>query len=299
MGVADAVLLLANVIYGTTFAATRVVLDAVPPATLALTRLGIAAIVLVPFARSPMRESFSRADHGRLAAMGVVGFAGAVALGHWGLARSTATNAALLIVIEPLTLLVLGPLLLGESLNVRERVGAACAVAGALLVVVNGVPGVNVAVAPHWRGDVLLVLSGMAYAAYSLLARPVLARHRALPVTLASLLWSLPALAPFALAEWLSGRRPAWTLSTVVATVLLGVIATALGFVVWNWALERVTAAHAAIFLNIQPVVGAAVGVAVLGEAWNAFTALGGLLVMAGLTLTVRRAASVAVYSET
>ena len=111
--------------------------------------------------------------------MGVFGFAGASAFSHWGLARSTASNGALLIIVEPVAIMLLGPVVLGERLTRREAAGAALAVLGAAIVVVNGVPGVTQTLAPHWRGDLLLVLSGLGYASYSLLGRDVLARHSA------------------------------------------------------------------------------------------------------------------------
>jgi len=63
-------LLGANVVHATSYVATRVTLASVPPATLALARLVIGSLVLA----------------------------------HWGIARSTATNAALLIVVEPVAL---------------------------------------------------------------------------------------------------------------------------------------------------------------------------------------------------
>jgi drug/metabolite transporter (DMT)-like permease len=298
MALADLVLLSANVVYATSYVATRLVLDHVPPATLALLRLVLGGLVLVALGRrAGGLRRMTRGDRGRVIAMGVIGFAAAFALGHWGLLRSTATNAALLIVVEPITLLVLGPWLLGERLSARERAGAALAVTGAVLVVVNGVPGVSVQIVPHWRGDLLLALSGVAYAAYSLLGRPVLARHPPLAVTRHSLLWGLPAVLPLAGMEWLQGQRPSFTTGAVLGTLYLAVVITALGYLLWNWALERVPASRAAIFLNAQPVVGAALGVLGLGEALTAFTAAGGVLVVAGLLLTVRSAERPAVYS--
>lgn len=297
MAFAEVVLVAANVVYGTSYVITRLVLDHVPPATLAFLRLVLGGLVLLLLTGTSARIRLDRPDRWRIAAMGVVGFAAAFALAHWGLARSTATNAALLIVVEPLTLLVLSPLLLGERLSVREQAGAACGLAGALLVVVNGIPGVSVRLVPHWRGDLLLVLSGVAYAAYSLLGRPVLARHPALPVTTRSILWGIPAVAPVAAQEWLAGRRPVLTGGAVLGTLYLAVVITALGYLLWNYALERVSAARAAMFLNIQPVVGALLGVAWLGEPMTVFTVVGGLLVVTGLLLTVRPSERPAVYS--
>src|SRR5215475_14514058 len=191
---ADLVLVVANVVYATSYAATRLTLDHVPPATLALIRLVIGALVLIPLAvalRPAAAAPIGRADRWSILWMGVLGFAGAFAFSHWGIARSTATNAALLITVEPISLILLSPLFLGERLTCRELVGAALTLGGATLVVLNGVPGLSVAIAPHWRGDLLLVLSGLAYAAYSLIGRDVLARHAALSVTTWSMLWGL------------------------------------------------------------------------------------------------------------
>jgi len=187
----EVVLLVANCVYATSYAVTRIVLDDVGPATLAFARLASTGIVLVPLlARRAAVPAMSRADRQAIAGMGVIGFAGAYALSHWGLAHSTATNAALPIAVEPVALVVLSPLLLGERLLGRERLAAAAAIAGAVLVVVNGIPGLTADLAPHWRGDALLVLAGVAYASYSLLGRGVLARHPAGAVTAWSILWA-------------------------------------------------------------------------------------------------------------
>src|SRR5437867_2518676 len=202
MGVAATLLLAANIVYATSYVVTRLVLDDVPPMTLALLRLVLGAAVLVPLARrgatAPIPRGLTPGQGARVFWMGALGFAAAFALSHWGIARSSATNAALLIVVEPLTLVVLGPLLLGERLTRREAAGAA--LAGALYLA--------------------LVISAGAY-------------------------------------------------------------------LVWNWALARVEASRAAPFLTVQPVVGALLGAVVLGEAVTRFTALGGVLVVLGLWMTV------------
>jgi len=66
----------------------------------------------------------------------------------------------------------------------------------------------------------------------------------------------------------------------------LALVITAFGYLAWNWALRRVEAPRAAIFLNVQPVVGALLGVALLGEPLTAFTLAGGALIVAGLGVT-------------
>ena len=287
MRTACLVLLGANLVYSTSYVATRLVLDDVPPSLLALVRCVVGGAVLIPAARvlEPASPP-ARGDARRIVWMGVFGFAAAFALGSWGIARSTATNAALLIIVEPVSIMLLGPAVLGERLTRREKTGAALALAGTVIVVVNGIPGVTYALAPHWRGDLLLVLSGLAYGSYSLIGRDVLLRRGPLDVTARSIAWGAVALAPLAVAEWWAGSRPALTAGGIAGTLYLGVIITAGGYLSWNWALGRVEASRAAVFITVQPIAGALLGVLFLHESLTIFTVVGGGLVVAGLWLT-------------
>lgn len=278
-------LLGANIVYATSYVAARVTLQSVPPALLAFLRLAIASALLASLPHRGPTRPYSRADHRTVAWMGILGFAGAYVGSNWGIAHSTATNAALLITVEPLTMILLSPWYLGERLSRQEAVGAALTIVGAVVLVVNGIPGLTAELVPHWSGDLVLVLAGVAYASYSLLGRGVLQRHAPLGVTTRSLVWGAAALVPFAGLEWVAGARPIWTATAVSGALYLAVVITALGYVVWNWALARVPAPRAAVFLNTQPIVGALLGAVLLGEPITLFTVLGGALVVTGLAV--------------
>jgi drug/metabolite transporter (DMT)-like permease len=280
---ASLLLLVANVVYGTSYVATRFALDAFPPAALGFVRLVVAALVLLPLAR---REQVPPGQGTRIFWMGVIGFSVAFALTNWGIQYSSATNAALLIIVEPLTMLILGPALLGERLTRRESVGAALALIGAVVVVTDGIPGVTLSILPRWRGDVLLALSGVAYALYSLLGRPVLRPENTMAITARSIVWGAVAMAPLVALEWSSGARPLASLPGVAAALYLALVITAWGYVVWNWALARVEASRAAAFLTVQPVVGALLGAALLGDPVSGYTVVGGGLIVAGLWIS-------------
>ena len=216
-------------------------------------------------------------------------YARAFAFAHWGIARSTATNASLLIIVEPVSIMLLGPAVLGERLTRREKVGAGLALLGTAVVVLNGIPGMTHTLAPHWRGDLLLVLSGLGYGSSSLIARDVLLRRDPLDVTARSIVWGAAAMAPLALLEWRAGARVAVTAWGAGGALYLGVVITALGYLLWNWALARAEASRAAVFITVQPIVGALLGVLFLHEPLTAFTLAGGALVIGGLWLTATR----------
>lgn len=285
-GRTDLLLFVTNAVYGTAYVAQREALADVPPGLLALLRLAVASLILLPFVRRPAGARAAPGDGVKIFWMGVLGFGVAYGLSHVGLQRSTATNAALLITMEPVSLILLSPVFLGERLRRPEGVGAGLVLGGAVLVVLNGVPGMTVALLPHWRGDLLLLLAALAFASYSLFGRDVLARWDARTVTARSLLWGAASMVPVAALEWAGGARPTWTPPATAATPYLAVIVTALAYLAWNSALAKVPAPRAAIFITVQPVVGAALGVWLLGETATMYTLTGALLVLAGLTVT-------------
>jgi drug/metabolite transporter (DMT)-like permease len=282
----DLLLLLVNAVYGTAYVAQREAVNVVPPGLLGFARLAVAALILVPFLRRRGETRAERGDAGKIFWMGALGFGVAFGLSHFGLARSTATNGALLITLEPVSIMLLSPFVLGERLRGREAAGAALVLLGAVLVVLDGVPGVTVSLLPHWRGDALMVLSALAFAAYSIIGRDVLRRWDSRTVTARSVLWGAVSMVPVVALEWAAGARPVWTPMGIGTTLYLAVVVTALAYLAWNAALARVPAPRAAIFLNVQPVVGVALGVWLLAEPATAYTAVGAGLVVAGLAIT-------------
>jgi drug/metabolite transporter (DMT)-like permease len=96
------------------------------------------------------------------------------------------------------------------------------------------------------------------------------------------------AIVPLAVLEQVGQPSVAWSAGVLVGVGYLSVVITALGYLLWNWALARLSAPRAAIFLSVQPVLGAGLGIALLGEAVTAFTAVGGALIVAGLIVTVK-----------
>ena len=113
-----------------------------------------------------------------------------------------------------------------------------------------------------------------------------------MPVTAWSILWGLVVMAPFTVAEWVAGERPEWTQTVIIGTLYLGIVITALGYLIWNWGLERVEAPRLAIFVNIQPLSGALLGVVALRETLTIYTVAGGVLILIGVhtTLLAKRA---------
>ncbi len=66
----------------------------------------------------------------------------------------------------------------------------------------------------------------------------------------------------------------------------MGLGCPAATYVLSNWGVARVPASLAGVFLNLEPLVGALLGVLVLGEAWSPGTVVCGALI-AGAAVVV------------
>jgi drug/metabolite transporter (DMT)-like permease len=61
-----------------------------------------------------------------------------------------------------------------------------------------------------------------------------------------------------------------------------GLLATTSTALLWNWGLKRVPASQAGIFVNLEPLVGAILGVSLLHESLGIMAVVGGALIIGG-----------------
>jgi drug/metabolite transporter (DMT)-like permease len=79
-----------------------------------------------------------------------------------------------------------------------------------------------------------------------------------------------------------------WELLGLV--LFLGVLGGAAAFLLWTWALSRLTPTQVAVYVNLNPIVAAVLGVLLLGERRSGLFVLGFATVVAGVLLVNWRA---------
>ena len=297
--VAFACAIVGNVVAGASYVLTKQALDGLGAHTVVLVRTLVALATLLPLA-GPAQVGAVLRTPGRpralLLAMGVLGYALPITIGNYGLQRSTATNGAMLIGLEPIGIAILGALVLRERIGARRAGALGLGMLGAALVVGAG-PGAVLADPGGTRagtatmavGDVLLAVHAALWAVYTIAAKPLLRRVDATVLTTASLVVALPALALAAAAELATTARPPGPLlPALAAAAVLGVLLSALMTLLWNAALRRLDASELAGFVFLQPLTGAVLGVGVLGEPLGPATLAGGALVLAGVLVLAR-----------
>jgi len=222
-----------------------------------------------------------------LALTGVTSFG---VLLYFGLQTTTALNSILLQAATPPLVMLLAWASLGERTRRGEIAGVALSLLGVIAVITEGRPwnvlqmGVN-------PGDGLILIGVGLYAVYSLLMRR---RPQVEPL---SLLWatfavSAAVLAPPYLAELFAGPAKPITWQAASSIAFVAAFPSFLAYLFYNRGIELIGAARASQFLHLQPIFGALLAVALLGERLRPYHLGGMLLILAGIALSTWAARS-------
>jgi drug/metabolite transporter (DMT)-like permease len=275
-------------VWGGSFVATKVALRDMTPVALVWARFAMGILVLGGIVAA--RRQF-RAVPGRdLAYFLLLGFLG-ITLHQWlqsnGLVTSQATTTGWIVATSPLFIALLGRIFLGERLGKGAIAGILIAAFGVLLVVARGDPRA-IAVRLGAPGDVLILISAVNWAVFSVISRRGLKRHAAaLMMFYVMLLGWILTTALFA-AE--SGFHGIGHLSGSGAAALcfLGILCSGVAYVFWFDALERLPASRVGSLLYLEPLVTVAVAACVLGEGVRFGTMAGGAIILFGIWLVNR-----------
>ena len=285
--------LVAVCLWGLAPVATRAAVGHLSPLPLLLIRLVAASLVLMPWALPVFRKLRPRSA-GRLVAAGLLGLVGYNLPVTAGLRWLPAATAGLLLATEPVWVLVLGRLFLGERGGARAWLGSAAALAGvAVLAGPGAINGAVGGVGGGYRalaGTGLVLAATLSFAAYTIVLRPLSRELGAVPATAAStVVGTVPYLAA-------AGMLPAAGLTHLGPAVwaelaFLALGCTAAGLLLWSVAAMAGDIAQVSLLLYLEPVVSVLGAAVFLGEHVTLVMIGGGLLIMAGVAIAVSHTA--------
>lgn len=201
----------------------------------------------------------------------------------YGLSRSTAAHAALLYALTPLGVYLLSLARGDERPSARATLGILTAFAGVVVLLLGrGLASARGSLV----GDLIILAAVSAWVVYTTEGKPFAAAHG--PVR--STAWSMVAatlllvpVMPFALTP---ARTFSASLPALGSIAYLAVLTSVVAYLIWYYALTKVSASRVAIFSNLQPAMTAIAAWVLLGESLHWELALGGGLVIAGVRLT-------------
>jgi drug/metabolite transporter (DMT)-like permease len=270
-----------GVIWGVPYLMIKVAVSEVTPATLVLARTAIAVVILVPIAaaRGHLRPLLTRWAP-------LVAFAAVEMALPWFLLTSaekrlTSSLAGLLIAAVPLVGALLGWVTGHDRLDGRRLLGLLIGITGVAALV-----GLDLGHGDLWA---LIQMTGvvLGYAVGPFILLRYLSDLPGLGVIAASLALTAAAYAAPGVAQ-LPDQMPRGTV--VGAVLVLGLLCTAIAFLVFFALIDEVGPVRATVITYINPAVAIALGVLFVDEPMTVGLGVGFALVLLGSVLATRRA---------
>jgi drug/metabolite transporter (DMT)-like permease len=211
----------------------------------------------------------------------------------WGLKLTNVSHACLMVGTMPVILAVGAHLFAHERLDKVGWFALIGSTVGVGLIVLSGVGGghlpTQAANASSLTGDLLVVASMFVALGWILINQNLMKRHSPLVITAYGVFSGTVMMAAWVLV--VDGAPPVRgvSLSVWLALAASGILCTATTTLLWNWGIHHVPASRAGVFLNLEPALGSALGVKLMGDQLGPLTWVGGALIIgAAVVLTSR-----------
>ncbi len=273
--------LLAVVLWGGIYPASKLGLGEIPPLPFTALRLVVATTVLFAMSSSPAPTAAM--PRRPVLAAGAAQTAFQLLL-IASLARTTAGNSAVLLAASPLMTACWVRLVRRTPLGWRRWSGLVLGFVGVAVVVGSGA-GID---RTRLAGDLLALGAAAAWGAYSLVIGPVVAALGPIRATGWTMLFATAVVAPLA-APGLAhlGFREV-PLAAWLGLLYGSTAGMAAAMALWGWAVARLGAARTMAYVYLEPVSAVVLAAVILGEVPGRLAGAGAVLALAGVWLTER-----------
>lgn len=264
----------AGVLWGLSVPLSKLSLAWLTPGWLTATRFTAAAPLLAIAGRRGLRDALTPA----IALSGAIGFGAVIMLQNAGIERTSVSHAAVLVGAVPLLVALIAAGLGHATARGLAWAGYVLALAGIALVAGHSGSGATAS------GDLLVLGSATLSAGFIALQPRLLADRDATSVT--AVQFAAAALVAVPVAALTEGAPHAPAQAAPILTVAALSLASTLAFPLFAFGQARVPAELAGAFVNLEPVVGVAVGWIAFGDTAAIGQLLGAGAVLLGIALS-------------
>lgn len=275
-------------VWGTTFVSTKVLLTDFTPVEILFFRFVMGFVALIAAYPRKLKVTEKKQELYFIAA-GICGVTLYFLLENIALTYTLASNVGIIITVSPFFTAIFTRLFVkgGERLHMNFFIGFVSAMIGVSLISFNGKMGFEL----NPLGDILAVGAAIVWAAYSVLTKKIgTFGYHVIPTTRRifgyGLVFMIPALFLFEFhLDFARFLEPVYLFNIL----FLGLGASALCFVTWNYALKTLGAVKTTVFMYITPVVTVIASMIVLKETVTPMAVVGIAFTLAGLYFSEKK----------
>jgi len=270
-------------LWGSSFAAMRIVLKDLHPFAVMFCRLFSALIFILPISIKLFPKSYQKNDWKILLSMVLFQPCLYFLFESNALTFTTSSQAGIISACLPLMVAVAAWFFLSESINRKTIIGLILSISGVILLTIFQSRQVD---APHpVLGNILEVGAMLSACANLILIKKLSSNYGAWSLTgmqiIAGTIFFLPGI------RYIINADPSiWTKQLIFLLLYLGICVSFLAFGLYNWGISKIKVSRASIFINLIPVTAVMLGWLILGETLNSKQMIATIIVISGVFLS-------------
>jgi len=268
--------------WGSVYVVSKFILGSVPTFTLLLLRYIVAAIVLYIILMKKRLSKVESQDYKYIFIIGFIGYFIGVGAQFVGTQLSNASMASLINSTNPIFIILFAVPILKEKITINKMISIITALIGAYIII-GGVQGSSMII-----GIIACIIATSMWSLMSVVSKRATEKYDALTVTTYSIIVAICFTLPISAYELFTIPGIKLLEPAVILSVLyLGVICTALAFVLWSKSLSMMEAGICSLFYPVQPMVSILLGWIFLKEKMNLSFFGGAILIIAGVMFSI------------
>lgn len=267
--------------WGSLYVVSKFVLGKVPVLTILFLRFFLAGIVLLFIVKHRKLKKIERKDYKYIILIGFAGYFVSTGAQLLGTKLSNASLASLINSLNPVAITVFAAFLLKEKFTLKKGIGIILAIIG-----VYSIVGGDNSVGQFW-GIIVSIFSVLTWALVSVIVRRITSKYDALQVTTYAIFIAAICNLPFSMIELIFTPNVQFDWKVLLSLLYMGLVCTALAYVLWNKSLSMLEAGTCSMFYPLQPIVSVLLGSIFLGERINMSFVIGTVCILAGILLSI------------
>ena len=242
-----------------------------PPFTFLFYRFFIVSLFCLPILLYLWKKSkISFQDLPKLFLLGLMSTTINLSLVFFGFERTTALDGTLLSSVTPIFIVIGGALFFKDKVTRFERIGLLVVLLGAFITVIQPLLEKGLFAQQNLLGNLLILMAGLQWTTYVLLAKDDLKRHSPLAITASAGIVGLLTFFPLAFLEQggaIFNLEPLFINPAALLGVgYMAILSYVLAYFFYNFGISKIEVSEAAIFAYLQPVFAAPFAVLWLKE---------------------------------
>lgn len=283
-------ILITNILFAINMPVSKYLLPThVPPEGLTIMRMGFACILFWVVSFFMKNEKVPIKDLALLFVCALCGVGINQGLFIIGLNRTSPVDASIIATAVPIFVMLLAAMILKEPITHKKTFGVLLGASGGVLLVFTSTQASNTS--SSLDGNLMLIVSGLMYAIYLVLSKPLTLRYSAVTMMKWMFLFTTLTLLPFTYQYMLDApafHRAAWDFKELSAIFYVLFGATFLPYLLIPMSLKRIRPTTVSMYNYVQPIVASIIAVIVGQDTFSPEKFVSAALVFTGVYLVTQ-----------